>query len=98
VLVELIIDKHGARPALLGGAVFLTAELLGMAYVSELWHVYLAFLLLGIGLACIHTVTNSKIVSRWFLAKRTRAMAFATFGAGVGGALLVPLNVLTIQD
>ena len=93
-----IVDKHGARPALLGGAVFLTAALLGMAYVSELWHVYLAFPLLGIGFACIHTVTIGKIVSRWFLAKRTRAMASATFGAGFGGALLVPLNVLMIQE
>lgn len=98
VLVGRIVDKHGARPALLDGAVFLTAALLGMAYVSELWHVYLAFPLLGIGFACIHTVTIGKIVSRWFLAKRTRAMASATFGAGVGGALLVPLNVLMIQE
>lgn len=98
VLVGRIVDKHGARPALLDGAVFLTTALLGMAYVSELWHVYLAFPLLGIGFACIHTVTIGKIVSRWFLAKRTRAMASATFGAGVGGALLVPLNVLMIQE
>ncbi len=69
-----------------------------MAHVSELWHVYLAFPLLGIGFACIHTVTIGKIVSRWFLAKRTRAMASATFGAGFGGALLVPLNVFMIQN
>lgn len=97
VFVGRVVDQHGARPALLGGAVFLTAALLALAYVSELWHVYLAFPLLGIGFAFIHTVTIGKIVSRWFLVKRTRAMASATFGAGVGGALLVPLNVLMIE-
>ena len=31
VLVGRIVDKHGARPALLDGAVFLTAALLGLA-------------------------------------------------------------------
>jgi MFS family permease len=98
VLVGRVVDKHGARPALLGGAVFLAAALLGMAYVSELWHVCLAFPMLGIGFACIHTVTIGKIVSRWFLAKRPRAMASATFGAGFGDALLVPLNILMIQN
>lgn len=97
VLVGRIVDKHGARPALIAGAIFLTAALLGLAHVSAIWHVYLAFPLLGVGFACIHTVTIGKIVSRWFLAKRTRAMASATFGAGVGGAVLVPLNVLMIE-
>lgn len=97
VIVGRIVDKHGARPALIGGAVFLSVALLGLAHVSALWHVYLAFPLLGVGFACIHTVTIGKIVSRWFLAKRTRAMASATFGAGVGGAVLVPLNVLMID-
>lgn len=98
VYVGRAVDTHGAKPALICGAAFLAVALIGLAYVSELWHVYLAFPLLGIGFACIHTVTIGKIVSRWFLAKRTRAMASAMFGAGVGGAVLVPLNVLMIES
>ena len=62
MLVGRIVDKHDARTALLGGAVFLKLLLLGMAHASELRHVYFAFPLLGIGFAYIHTVTQ--IVSR----------------------------------
>jgi MFS family permease len=45
----------------------------------------------------LHTVTLGKIIARWFLRHRTRAMAVATFGASLGGTLLVPLNVAILQ-
>ena len=61
------------------------------------WQVYPAFLLLGTGYACLHTVTLGAIISRWFVRSRARAMAAATFGAGVGGMILAPLNAAVLE-
>lgn len=92
-----IVDRYGPQPALLAGAGFLSAGLGLVAITEALWQVYAAFLLLGSGFACIHTVTLGKIVARWFMRRRARAMAAATLGAGIGGATLVPLNAWLIQ-
>lgn len=45
----------------------------------------------------MHTVTLGKIVARWFLRQRSRAMALATFGASLGGTILVPLNAMLLH-
>lgn len=97
VAVGRAVDRYGPRPVLAVGAIIVALSLIGLKEVREPWHVWLAFVVLGVGYCCIHTVTLGKIVARWFLRHRSRAMAASTFGAGIGGALLVPLNAHTIE-
>lgn len=91
------VDAHGPRLVLLTGALLIGAGTVGYGLVREPWHTYPVFLLLGGGFACIHTITLGKIVTRWFVRHRARAMAASTFGAGLGGAVLVPLNAAVIE-
>jgi MFS family permease len=93
-----IVDRHGPRIVLLGGAVLVGAGSISFGWVREPWHTYPVFILLGCGFACIHTITLGKIITHWFVKNRSRAMAASTFGAGLGGALLVPLNAVVIQN
>ena len=97
IVVGRVIDRHGPRPVLLVGAVCMSCAMLAFAALEQQWQVYPAFVLAGAGFACIHTVTLGKIIARWFIRQRGRAMAAATFGAGIGGAILVPLNVMMIE-
>jgi len=90
VFVGRSVDRWGPKPALLVGAFFLCLSLAAVAHLEAAWQAIPAFLVMGTGFACIHTVTLGKIVARWFLAQRTRAMAAATLGAGFGGAALTP--------
>ena len=97
IFVGRMVDSRGPRPVLIAGAFVICLALFGFTLVREPWHTYPVFVLLGTGFACIHTITIGKIVARWFLRQRSRAMAASTFGAGIGGALLVPLNAAMIE-
>ncbi|GIX47711.1 MAG: MFS transporter [Candidatus Tectimicrobiota bacterium] len=97
IVVGRLLDRRGPRGVLVVGALAMAAGVLGFGLVRHFWHTYLAFWLLSTGFACLHTVTLGKIVARWFVHQRARAMAAATFGASLGGSLLVPLNAALLQ-
>lgn len=97
ILVGRAIDRRGPKPILIGGALIMGAGAIAFGLTDALWQIFPAFIALSIGFASLHTVTLGKIVARWFLRQRSRAMALATFGAGVGGALLVPMNAYLLE-
>lgn len=97
ILVGRVIDRRGPRAILICGALTMGAGALAFGLTDALWQIFPAFIALSIGFASLHTVTLGKIVARWFLRQRSRAMALATFGAGVGGALLVPMNAYLLE-
>jgi MFS family permease len=90
------LDAKSPCRTLLLGACLVGNGTVAIGLVREEWHTFPAFVLLGCGFACIHTITFGKIVTRWFVRDRARAMAAPTFGAGFGGAILVPLNAFVI--
>jgi MFS family permease len=98
IAVGQLVDRYGPRYVLVSGAFLLSAALAVFGGVSEPWHYFAAFFILSTGFACIHTITIGKIVARWFVRHRTRAMASSTIGAGIGGALLVPVNAAVIEE
>jgi MFS family permease len=97
IAVGRLIDRLGPRPILVFGAVALGAGAVALGLSRSPWQSYAAFLLLGTGYAFMHTVTLGAIVSRWFIKDRPRAMAAATFGASIGGMILVPLNAAVLE-
>ena len=80
-----IVDDRGPRKVLLAGAGFMALAMICFGLVREIWQLFPVFLLLGSGFACIHTITLGKIVTRWFVRHRARAMAAATIGAAERG-------------
>jgi MFS family permease len=97
VMIGRIIDRRGPRPILIGGAVAMAVGAILFGFAGAEWQVFPAFIVLSVGFASLHTVTLGKIVARWFRRLRGRAMALATFGASLGGALLVPMNAWVLQ-
>lgn len=89
--VGMVVDRIGARwmGAVLGVAG--CGSLVGQALVHDTWAWYLLYAMpgiFGIGGPAASLVTLVP-ASRWFVAKRSRAMAIATVGMPVGGVLSI---------
>ncbi|MBU2648908.1 MFS transporter [bacterium] len=92
-----ILDRYGPRKLAFWGISILSAGLVALSQLSEIWQLYLFF---GTGrmiasglLALVVTVS----VSNWFIEKRGRAMGISQLGSRIGIAFL-PLLVQYIID
>ncbi len=65
-----------------------------MGHVSEPWHIYLLFPLMGVGWACLSTTAVATTLASWFEKYQGRAVSIASLGASAGGMMGPPLLLL----
>jgi len=92
LLAGAIIDRIGARWVIVIGVGFVGIALLLMAKMTQLWQYEALCLLEVLGYVFAGPIANQVLVSRWFRARRGRAMGFAYLGLGSGG-VVAPLLV-----
>jgi MFS family permease len=97
VYVADILERLGPRWTLLAGATFFSIAVAGIAYVSEPWQLFAAYLVMALGwmMASIGALTN--VAGLWFFEKRGLAISLALTGASFGGILLTPLMVAAVS-
>ncbi len=86
-----IVDRAGARPVMIAGAVMIATGLFIGSVVQALWHIYVAFLFIGCGIACGTLIPCSFLISNWFAARRGTAMGISFMGMGVGAMVMAPI-------
>lgn len=91
-----IADRFGVRPAMVGGALLLSAGLYGYSMVESLTQMYLLRVVLGAALAGAGLVVCVTIVSRWFVAQRGLALGLMLAGTSLGNALIPQVNTWLI--
>lgn len=94
--VGYFVDRFGPRRVMTAGVIVTGLGFMALAAVQSLWQFYLAFLVIAIGSSFGGFIVVVTTVNNWFVAKRGRAMAIMTTGAGLAGTL-VPLLVLLID-
>jgi FSR family fosmidomycin resistance protein-like MFS transporter len=85
--VGFLVDKHGARPFLVGGTLLMALSIAGMAFAPSFWVILPLAILSGVGNSVIHPADYAIMagsVSRSFMG---RAFALHTFTGNVGFAL-----------
>ena len=97
-LVGPLIDRQGARRWMTPGLICIGIGSIAIGYVTSLWQLYLAYTALAVGSGLSAGVAVNATLARWFLARRARAMAIASTGVSLGGAVLSPLNGLLIDS
>ena len=89
-LVGRFVDRYGARPVIVLGAVMVGLGFLLVSRMSDLSLFYLGYVIIGAGAAGIGPVPCSAIISNWFRRKRGLALGLMSAGIGAGGVVMAP--------
>lgn len=88
-LVGVAVGKLGVKKVQLAGALITGTGLLLASMITQLWHYYLIYIYMAVGLASVSLVPAQTIISYWFDRKRGTAMGFIMTGVGLGGMAMV---------
>lgn len=97
LLVGRLIEKYDPRWSIVAGAFLSAFALLGAAYIENLWQLYAFHIVFGMGYSACALLPCTTLVARWFEAKRSIALSYASTGLSLGGILLTPLSVRLIE-
>ncbi|GAB2455924.1 MFS transporter [Comamonas humi] len=85
------IARRGPRPVVAAGALAMALGVAALPHCRQSWQLYAAFLVLGLGVACLSTNTIGSTLAPWFERHQGRAMSTAMLGASIGGMVGTPL-------
>ncbi len=97
-VVGRLFDRQGVRRFALGSTAFLGFALASLhGFTGSRWYFYLLFALMQLLGAGTSSVAYSRVVARWFRARRGQAFGAALAGIGIGGAVLSALSEVLIS-
>jgi sugar phosphate permease len=92
----MLADRYDPKLIAVSGVLIGGLALAGMSFVQELWHVYVLFVVMGIGGTLASPGAVAKIVGAWFTRRRALAMSVAGTGSAVGESSMVPIAALAV--
>ncbi|WP_170979296.1 MFS transporter [Roseomonas sp. HF4] len=88
------VDRHGARPFLVGGTLLMALSVSAMAFAPGIWAIWLLAILSGVGNSVIHPADYAILAGSIDKARMGRAFALHTFTGNLGFALAPPVVAL----
>jgi FSR family fosmidomycin resistance protein-like MFS transporter len=92
--VGFLVDKHGARPFLVGGALLMSLSIATMSLATAFWQIQLLAVLSGIGNSVIHPADYAILSGSVDKDRMGRSFALHTFSGNVGFATGAPVTAL----
>ncbi len=96
-LIGYAMDRYPARAVMLPGAVLLSAGFLFLSRARSPLELYLVFLAVGVAMAATTLLPVQTLVSRWFEARRGRAMGITAVAGTLGGMVWMPVSSRLIE-
>jgi MFS family permease len=90
------ISRFGPRLVIASGALAMSIGTGAIGRAHEIWQVYAAFLVMGLGWACLSTTAVATTLAPWFDKHQGRAVSIASLGASAGGMFGVPVLLFGI--
>ncbi len=84
-----LVDRFDARRVLIGGIVITAGGVIGMSYMQNLFHFYLAMFIIAFGVSACGGPVGMVATATWFERKRARALSLMTVGGGISGLFVV---------
>ena len=96
-LVGAVLDRFGAKPVMLFGAISAGLGLILLINVQAVWQFWVLYAIVGaLGLNELGRLSGPVVVAKWFVRRRGRAMAVATSGTSAGSMVMAPVIGLLI--
>ncbi len=92
--VGFAVDRHGARPFLVGGTLLMALSISAMAAAPGIWAIWALAILSGVGNSVIHPADYAILAGSIDKARMGRAFAMHTFTGNLGFALAPPVIAL----
>lgn len=92
--VGFLVDRHGARPFLVGGTLLMALSIAAMGFSTEYWHILLLCALSGVGNSVIHPADYAILAGSIDKSRMGRAFAVHTFTGNLGFAAGPPVMAL----
>jgi MFS family permease len=93
-----LFDFRGVRRFALGSCALLALALISLHWLEPpIWHLYILFAMMPLLGAGTSSMAFSRVVARWFEARRGQAFGAALAGIGIGGAALSALSQYLIN-
>ncbi len=93
-----LVDRHGARPLMLIGAVTFGLTLASMSRVTEVWQfIVLQMIAGGLGFAMVGPLVVNVTLSKWFVVRRGWAITIGSMGISLA-SLIMPVAMTRVVD
>jgi len=98
-LIGRILDRFSARAVMGTAAIAFGVGLIGISVTRSPWLIAaLLFVPVSLSASGLTHLTTSTLVSRWFLAKRGRALGIAAISASVSGVIVVKFIAFLVES
>lgn len=94
--VGFLVDRHGARPYLVGGALLMSLSVCAMGAATQFWHVLALAALSGVGNSVIHPADYAILSGSIPKERMGRSFALHTFSGNLGFAAGPPAAALLV--
>jgi MFS family permease len=93
-----LIATVDVRKVMIGSSLVAAVGVVLIGRVTEVWHVYASYALFAAGVAGVNLIPATTVITRWFRAKRSVALAWSSTGLSVGGLVITPIASRLIDD
>lgn len=95
-LYGVLVVRLGPRITLILGNLLAGLGIAGVYFVQEVWHLYVLYILIGIGGGFGGYISCTTVANNWFIKKRSLALGIFIASAGLGGFVFPPLTTSLI--
>ena len=96
-LIGVLVSKFGPRITIIAGNALAAVGLAGVYFAQEVWHLYLLYILIGLGGGLGGFIANTALVNNWFIRRRSLALGIFQACSGLAGIVFPPLVTTLIS-
>jgi MFS family permease len=97
-LFGILVSRIGPRNSLIIGNFLAALGMVCLCLVQEIWHLYLFYVIIGLGAGFGGYIPSTTVINNWFIKKRSLALGVFIACAGLGGFVFPPFVTALISN